>query len=399
MTALLENAQELLYGNLVWWLSLLPAVLAMVFLGLWLGARRRGGDRELSQRLRATENELRLLKGDAIQARRDHAVEVQKLTRELETLRAVADGRVPPELLEWQQRALEAEKLLVTQQERHRAEIEKVIAAVGAGGVDQTMIAPGGVRERIETLERELAEARHELEAAGGRYEADLATLADRLNAEKAAALTAQARRHEAEIEALRGRLAVEDAAKPHVAQAAMTGAERPGGSVDAPDSARFPFLEVLSSAGQGTRHFLPYDSATIGRAETCTVAIQEALASRTHAKIDFNGVDFILVDLNSTNGTLLNQELVANATLDFDDVIQIGETRLRFTCEACQATATDPAFAKNAFEGMLELAPNYRSALRGLSRVLEQDASRRNEVSAVVAKLAALEKCEGDFT
>ena len=53
---------------------------------LWLRARARPGDPELREQLRAARNEIKLLKGDLIHARRTHAAELQKLNKELETL-------------------------------------------------------------------------------------------------------------------------------------------------------------------------------------------------------------------------------------------------------------------------------------------------------------------------
>ena len=368
------------------WPVLVPAMLALLFLGLWLRARSGGGS-DLRKQLRAAQNEVKLLKGDAIQARREHATELEKTNKELETLRAVAGGQVPPELDQWKQRALEAEKRLEGELERHRAEIEKVLSAVGTGSVDQTMIAPGGARERVEKLEQELAEARQELEAATKRYEAHVATLAERLNAEKAAALSAQARRHAAELEALQsGRPA---AIAAHEQQPEDAGAAP---ELDVPDSARFPFLHGLKGASQGVRFYLPYDVATIGRSDSNTVVLQETMASRVHAEIRFDGVDFTITDRNSMNGTLLNDELLRSAQLAFGDLIGIGETRLRFTCEAIEAAARDPAFAEVALRAMLSLAPRCRPALRALASLLEQDGQRADEARTLAAQLQELD-------
>jgi hypothetical protein len=385
--------QALWTASMPWWAVLVPTVLAIAFLVLWLQARGGGGSAEVTKQLRAAQNENRLLKGDAIQARRDQAAEVEKLNKELETLRAVAGGKVPPELEQWKQRALAAESKLETQLEQHRAEIEKVLAVVGSGGgegVDRTMIAPGGTRERMESMERELAEAREKLEALTRQSEAELAALAERLNAEKAAALTAQARRHTAEMEALRARVPGGAAVELPPAPAADPSATMAGSSV--PDSARYPFLLAVGGAAKGTRFYLPFDAATLGRAETNTVVLQETMASRVHAEVRFDGVDFQLSDRNSTNGTQLNGELVSTSPLGFGDVIAIGETELRFSCEAEEAAARDPAFAEDAYRAMLALAPNCREALHGLGRLLEEREGRQDEVQAIAARLEQIE-------
>jgi hypothetical protein len=131
---------------------------------------------------------------------------------------------------------------------------------------------------------------------------------------------------------------------------------------------------------------------ATIGRSDSNTVVLQESMASRVHAEIRFDGADFTVTDRNSTNGTTLNDELLTSARLAFGDLIGIGETRLRFTCEASEAAARDPAFAEAAFRAMLRLAPKCRPVLRGLADLLEQNGQRSEEAGVLEAKLQELE-------
>lgn len=371
------------------WIAVAATLLTLVFLGLWLRARARGGDAQLRKQLKTARNEVALLRGDAIQAKRERAAEVKELTKELETLRTVAGGRVPPELERWKQRALEAEQQLESDREQHRAEIEKGPADVGNGGSgDRTMFAPiaqGGARARAERLEQDLAEARQELETATKKYETELTALAEQLNAEKEAALTAQAEQHAAELEALQSQQPdVADERRPELA---VDVAEP-----DLPDSARFAFLQGIVGADEGTRFYLPYDIATIGRSDSNTVVLQEIMASRTHAEIRFDGVDFTITDKNSTNGTLLNDELLTSSQLAFGDLIGIGETRLKFTCEANEAAANDSSLAEAAFRAMLRLAPKCRCAMHGLADLLEQNGQHEEETKMLETRLQELD-------
>jgi ElaB/YqjD/DUF883 family membrane-anchored ribosome-binding protein len=358
--------------------AIVGVVLAIVFLVLWLRARSGGGG-DAGQQLKAAQNQVALLKGDAIQAKREHQAEVEKLTKELENLRAVAGGRVPPELEMWKAKAEELEKKLDSELGRHRAELERVMTALSAGGgsADATTVSPGGAKDRLTRLEEELAEARKELEAAKAQYEADLTEVTERLNSEKAAALQAQARRHASEIQALGGKA-------PAAETVGAEGADPEG----VPDSARFPFLLGTAGAAKGVRHYLPYDIATLGRADTNTVVLQEGMASRIHAEVRFDGKEFSLTDRNSTNGTMLNEELTQSARLGFGDEIGVGETRLRFTCEAAERAKHDPAAAEKAYEAMIRLAPNCRPALEGLATLLQRDPGRADEVRAIRSRL-----------
>ena len=83
--------------------------------------------------------------------------------------------------------------------------------------------------------------------------------------------------------------------------------------------------------AGDGRAWPLDRDVLVIGRLAGSEVEIQDPGASRKHAEIRRQGPDFVLVDLGSTNGTLLNDAPVSEATLENGDRITIGRTTLEF--------------------------------------------------------------------
>lgn len=88
--------------------------------------------------------------------------------------------------------------------------------------------------------------------------------------------------------------------------------------------------LEVVE--GGGTRTVpLGTGAATIGRMEDCEVVLHDPATSRHHARITPVEDGFVLEDLGSTNGTLLNDEAIERALLEDGDVVTIGATRLRF--------------------------------------------------------------------
>jgi pSer/pThr/pTyr-binding forkhead associated (FHA) protein len=72
-------------------------------------------------------------------------------------------------------------------------------------------------------------------------------------------------------------------------------------------------------------------DRSVIGRLAGSEVELQDPGASRRHAEIRRQGDDYVLVDLGSTNGTLLNDSPVKEATLSDGDRITIGRTVLEF--------------------------------------------------------------------
>jgi hypothetical protein len=80
-----------------------------------------------------------------------------------------------------------------------------------------------------------------------------------------------------------------------------------------------------------GRRIPLGEDVAVIGRLPESAVKLSDPQASRRHAEIRPARDGFVLVDLGSTNGTLLNGTLVKEQRLTHGDEIVIGSTTLRF--------------------------------------------------------------------
>lgn len=69
----------------------------------------------------------------------------------------------------------------------------------------------------------------------------------------------------------------------------------------------------------------------TLGRQSDRTVVFDDAEASRKHAVITRRGEGFVLSDSGSTNGTFVNDELIAEQVLEDGDRIQIGRTSMIF--------------------------------------------------------------------
>ncbi len=75
----------------------------------------------------------------------------------------------------------------------------------------------------------------------------------------------------------------------------------------------------------------LTQPEVTIGRLPECDVVVDDPGASRQHARIRRTDGGFVLVDLGSTNGTLVNDGPIQEHVLENGDRITIGETVLEF--------------------------------------------------------------------
>ncbi len=68
-----------------------------------------------------------------------------------------------------------------------------------------------------------------------------------------------------------------------------------------------------------------------IGRSPEADIIISDPRVSRFHARLERSSSGWVLVDLESKNGTRVNQELVKEKELEEGDIIQIGLCQLVF--------------------------------------------------------------------
>jgi hypothetical protein len=77
------------------------------------------------------------------------------------------------------------------------------------------------------------------------------------------------------------------------------------------------------------------FGGLSIGRSADADVHIEDRYASGLHARIYMRGGRYYVEDMNSTNGTTLNDaSLSGEAELVAGDVLRIGDTEFRFELE-----------------------------------------------------------------
>jgi hypothetical protein len=80
-----------------------------------------------------------------------------------------------------------------------------------------------------------------------------------------------------------------------------------------------------------GRRVTLGEESVVIGRLPECDVVVADPGVSRRHAEVRPEGDGWVIVDLDSTNGTRVNGVGVKRRRLADGDVITMGNTAIRF--------------------------------------------------------------------
>ncbi len=91
------------------------------------------------------------------------------------------------------------------------------------------------------------------------------------------------------------------------------------------------PKLIMLSAAGETRQIELQPDASTIGRGAQNDIVIDSMQASRVHAVIDVERAFVTLRDLESRNGTFVNDIRIESQVLAEGDVIRLGTYEMRF--------------------------------------------------------------------
>ena len=100
------------------------------------------------------------------------------------------------------------------------------------------------------------------------------------------------------------------------------------GGILADPSEAR---IIVIAGPEQVGDTFTIQEILSFGRSQTNQIVVRDAKASRQHAEIRQQGTEYVLTDLNSSNGTCVNGEKIKEHVLAPNDQIQIGDFVFQF--------------------------------------------------------------------
>jgi pSer/pThr/pTyr-binding forkhead associated (FHA) protein len=88
----------------------------------------------------------------------------------------------------------------------------------------------------------------------------------------------------------------------------------------------------MLIDRQSGRTYAAQAPSCLIGRERSqCGIYLRDPNVSRRHAELSYDGSNWHIVDLNSTNGTLVNDVDVDECVLRDGDLITVGLVNLEF--------------------------------------------------------------------
>jgi diguanylate cyclase (GGDEF)-like protein len=80
-----------------------------------------------------------------------------------------------------------------------------------------------------------------------------------------------------------------------------------------------------------GSRYALNRPAMVLGRGDNCDLVIADNSVSRSHASIERTATGHMVIDLNSTNGTFVNDVAIARAHMQDGDYVRAGNCLFRF--------------------------------------------------------------------
>jgi pSer/pThr/pTyr-binding forkhead associated (FHA) protein len=90
--------------------------------------------------------------------------------------------------------------------------------------------------------------------------------------------------------------------------------------------------LICLNGQAKGSAYFLEGKRIILGRGEKADIKVLDAKTSREHAEITVNGQDYVVTDLGSQNGILINDQKVSQHKLKDGDKLTIGQVIFKFS-------------------------------------------------------------------
>jgi|GEM_PF-2650491 len=107
--------------------------------------------------------------------------------------------------------------------------------------------------------------------------------------------------------------------------------------------------LNVIGGTDRGKQFPLTAAESRVGRGADQDVVLSDIAVSRRHITIGLEGLNYKLTDLGSGNGTLVNGQRISVHYLKDGDVVEIGQTVMRFEHAASRAQPAPVAAAAPA--------------------------------------------------
>jgi len=105
------------------------------------------------------------------------------------------------------------------------------------------------------------------------------------------------------------------------------------------------PRLVVLSEGFTGRTHELKAETTTIGRLEDNAFQIPDSSVSSHHCEVLLKGSEVTVRDLDSTNGSFINNQRFSESVLKPSQILRLGQVEMRLEGDAPAAPQAKRVF------------------------------------------------------
>jgi two-component system cell cycle response regulator len=152
------------------------------------------------------------------------------------------------------------------------------------------------------------------------------------------------------------------------------------------------------SSKQLGKRSPLASGGVRIGRGAENDVVLLSDSVSRSHARVEVRADSYHVVDLHSTNGTYVNDELVQDRQLHRGDQIKIGDTILKFLSGAdLESQYHETIYRMTIIDGLTGVH-NKRYFVEQLDRELSRATRHGRPLTLVICDIDYFKRVNDEF-
>ena len=156
--------------------------------------------------------------------------------------------------------------------------------------------------------------------------------------------------------------------------------------------------LVVIYGDDLGKRYTLVHKTTVIGRSESANIELDDDAVSRNHALIVDAGDHVMLKDLDSTNGTYMNDARVSEVHLKEGDLFKIGGTIFKFLTGAnIEASYYEELYRLNTVDNLTSVY-NRRFALEQLDREMSRSLRYGRSLAVVMVDVDHFKSVNDNF-
>jgi diguanylate cyclase (GGDEF)-like protein len=134
-----------------------------------------------------------------------------------------------------------------------------------------------------------------------------------------------------------------------------------------------------------GSRYSLNGLALVLGRGEDCDIQIHEHSVSRKHARIELGNDGYYVADLQSTNGTFVNDMQITHARLHDGDYLRVGNCIYRFLAGGnVESEYHEEIYRLTIIDGLTSIH-NQRYLLEFLDRELARSARHHRPLALIM--------------